>query len=269
MTAPATRRVNNGRSHYYYLDGQRAMGVTTAIKKGMPAPALIGWAAREVAEFVRDRRHILTELSDEELVDLCKGAPNRVRDSAARLGVGVHQLAHELASAPEGAVVEVPDLLRGRVDAYLRWWDDWRPEEVITERVVVNRKYRYMGTLDLMCHFPHTAPAMGNCLIDVKTNRSGPFGEAGLQLIAYGRSEATIEPVGRDFIEVPMRHIDTYLVLWLTPDSYEFFPFHVGDREFRQFLYALETARWIEERAQLVKGIPLGRPTRPHLEVVS
>ena len=257
MTAarPATRRINRGRSHEYVLDGVKCDGVTTLINGGVPKPALTQWAARAAAELVVQRRSILTELSDDEVIDLIKGAPFRDRDRAANRGTAVHGLAAKLGA---GEDVEVPPELVGHVDAYIDWLHRWQPEDVLVERVVINRRYRYMGTLDVICRLP----GMGRTLLDIKTNRSGPYGEAALQLVAYGRAE-TMLVEGRtpqDVTEGPMPAIDSYGVLWLTTDSWEFYPYDCGEREWRAFLYAAEVCRWVRERADVVKGTVLARP---------
>jgi len=95
--AEATRRVNQGRGHRYVLDGVKCDGVTTVIGAALAKPALVGWAARTVAELVAQRRSILTEMSDAELVDFLAGAPYRERDESANRGTEVHRLAAELA----------------------------------------------------------------------------------------------------------------------------------------------------------------------------
>ena len=268
--AAATRRVNQGRGHRYVLDGTRCDGVTTAINTALAKPALTGWAARMVAELVAARRSILSEMSDEEIVDFLAGAPFRERDEAANRGTEVHRLAAELA---QGREIEVPDLLVGRVDAYLDWFRRWEPTEIVVERTVVNRQYRFMGTFDLICRLE----GLGTTLIDLKTNRSGPFGEVALQLAAYGHGETMFaEDYASSAAEVPMPEIESYAVLWITPDSWELYPYDVGVREFRTFLYLLETARWVWERvgserkepSRAVRGEALARPMVPRLEVV-
>jgi len=253
VVRPTTRRINRGRNHEYVLDGVKCDGVTTLLNTGMPKPALVGWAARSVAEFVAGHRQVLTELSDDELVDLAKGVPYRDRDQAANRGTEVHRLAAELAS---GRDVEVPGELVGHVDAYLDFVKRWQPEIELVEATVINRRHRYMGTLDLVCSIPW-GDRGSRTLIDLKTNRTGPFGEVALQLVAYGRAEAYLDEHG---LEVPMPAIDSYCVLWLTGDSWELYRYDIGEREWKTFLFVAETARWIKQRAEVVRGEPLARP---------
>lgn len=250
--APPARRINRGRGHSYAIDGAPAVGVTTVIDKSIPKKALTGWAAREVSEFIIARRRLLADDSwtDEELLDLMKGAPFRERDKAANRGTEVHRLAEQLARGKE---VEVPDELVGHVDSYVAFLDQFRPTDALLERPVFNRTYRYGGTLDLLCSIEDLGH---RCLIDIKTNRSGPFGETALQLAAYGRSEFMVDVDG---LEVPMPEIDFFGVVWVRADGYDLYPYQVTDREWKQFLYCLQTAWWMDHRAEHVKGDALWR----------
>lgn len=246
------RRINRGRSHSYTLDGKPVLGVTTILNKAMPKPALVGWAAREVAEFVCSRRDILTQLSDEELVDLCKGAPFRERDKAANRGTEVHHLAEKLA---RGLDVDVPEELVGHVDSYIAFLEKFEPSEALLERPVFNRHYRYAGTLDLLCNVRGDLVGVdkefARSLLDIKTNRSGPFGEVALQMAAYGHAEVFVDENGQ---EHPMPEIDFYGVCWVRADGFDVYPFDVTEREWRQFQYCIQTAWWVENRMHVLKG---------------
>lgn len=250
-TNGSARRINRGRGHSYTLDGRPVLGVTTILNKAMPKPALVGWAAREVAEFVCSRRDILTQLSDEELVDLCKGAPFRERDKAANRGTEVHRLAEKLA---KGIEVDVPEELVGHVDSYIAFLEEFAPSDALLERPVFNRHYRYAGTLDLLCKI--TGAKLGlpvdsaRCLLDVKTNRSGPFGETALQMSAYGHAEVFVDPDGQ---EQPMPEIDWYGVVWVRADGYDVYPYDVTEREWKQFLFCAQTAWWVDQRMDHVR----------------
>jgi hypothetical protein len=262
---PQTRRVDRGRNHEYFLDGTKCDGVTTLLSGGVPKPALTAWAARSVAEFVASRRGILTELGDDELIDLCKGVPFRDRDKAANRGTEVHALAARLGAGEQN--VTVPEELLGPVDAYIAWEAAWSPTNVRTELTVINRRYRYMGTLDWLGELQD----LGTTLLDIKTSRSGIFAETGLQAIAYGSAESILNDDGS---EEPMPHVETYAALWLTPDDFQFYVLHVDERDFRAFLYAAQTARWIKERAgdraprPVVSGALIPPTTKATLSIV-
>lgn len=244
-SASRARRINRGRGHSYTLDGKPVQGVTTILSKALPKPALTAWAAREVAEFVAGRREILTRLTDQELVDLCKGAPFRERDKAANRGTEVHRLAEKLARGEE---VDVPDELMGHVDSYIGFLEHFQPTNVALERPCFNTEWGYGGTLDCLA----TIPALGGTgLIDVKTNRSGIFGETALQMCAYGRCEFYIAADGS---EAPMPELAFYAALWVRADGYDLYPMQVTEREWKTFQHLIHVAWWIDNRSQIVKG---------------
>jgi hypothetical protein len=244
---PATCRIDHDDGHEYLLDGCEVESVTTIPGKGLPKQGLTGWAAREVAVFAADNLHLLQDLRRDEAIDLCKGAPYRDRDRAANRGTEVHRVAEHLAAA--GA--QAPEEIAGHVEAYCTFRDHWQPQDEITERPVFSRRQQYAGTFDLWARLPE----LGRTLLDIKTNRSGPYGEVALQLVAYARADFMLGPGG----EEPLPPIDSYAVLWLRPDGYDLFRYEVTDREWEAFLHIREVAARLDERSRRVKGYPLRR----------
>jgi hypothetical protein len=134
------RRINTGWGHRYELDGRKVDGVTTLLKDGLPKPALVGWGIKSVAEYVADNLdsvYGMQPMGRNAIVQALKQAPYSQRDEAANRGTDVHALAEKLIHGEE---VEVPDALRGHVDAYVKYLDEWKPEPVIVERPVGHRK---------------------------------------------------------------------------------------------------------------------------------
>src|SRR5262245_10238569 len=125
--AAATRRVNRGSGHSYYLDGEPVDGVTRVVREGVPKRNLIGWAARSVAGYAVDHWADLGELSTSKRLRELEGAAWGERDAAAVRGTTVHLLAAQLT---EGAEVEVPDALVGHVDACLQFLDAYDVVEI-------------------------------------------------------------------------------------------------------------------------------------------
>lgn len=265
-TKPPTRIQKSGNGHSYFLDGDKVPGVTTILGNGIPKPALVGWAARTVAEYVTDRLVMKDELVDAaELLEalrrfnetsrypekwrvgeLNRGTLAKVlarvqyadRDAAANRGTEVHRLAEKLARGEE---ITVPEELTGHVDSYRRFLDDFDPTDAVLERVVINRRWRYMGRLDSIMTIDH--PALGRTLLDVKTSRSGPFEEVALQLAGYRFAETMLE---EDGTEVPMEQVDACAVVWVRADGYDVIPFKVDETTFRVFLYAKQVGEWLD-----------------------
>lgn len=247
------RRIQHGRNHTYRADGRAVEGVTSIISAGLPKPGLTGWAAREVAEFAADHLEMLADLQRDEIIDLLRGAPWRDRDRAANRGTEVHGLAQRLAA---GEDVDVPEELVGHVDSYLTWWDAYRPEGLLIERPCLNRTWRYAGTFDMIANLN----IVGRTLVDIKTNRSGPYGDTGLQLAAYGHAETYLDDAGD---EQPMPQIDAYGVLWLRADGFDYYPYDVGDREWKTFQYVSAVARWIADRSDYRAPNPVKQEAAP------
>ncbi len=266
--ANPTRRINRGRGHSYSLDGTKTPGVTTLLNGGIPKPALINWAGTTVAEYVINRLDLeldadgshfsadrliedLREMNDRKTkplkmsgdfptLDLAKvlsRTHDDDRDTAARRGTEVHRLAARLAAGEE---VEGPEELEAHVDSYLAFLEEWDPVDALVELVVINRSAGYMGSLDLLCTLPDP---WNRTLLDIKTSRSGIFGETALQVLAYGHAETYLDPEDLEN-ELPMEPIDSYGAIWVRADGYDVYRFDVEPIDFRVFRYAAEVARW-------------------------
>jgi hypothetical protein len=247
--APPTRRVSRGKGHSYFLDGDRALGVTTALGDGFPKPALIGWAANATRDYAVDHWDELAQVGPAERIKRLSKARYEDRDEAGNAGTQVHRLALQLAAGEE---VTPPEPLIGHVDSYLRFVEQWQPVEWLHEVVVINRRFRYMGTLDLITELGDGQ----TWLLDWKTARSGVFAENALQLAGYRNCETYI---GADGAEHPLPTVDACGVVWLRADGYDLIPVEAGPEEFRIFLYALGIARWRD--AESVVGEALDAPT--------
>jgi len=246
MAKPGTYRKEYPKGgHGYYMDGAKADGVTNIINKGTPKTGLINWAAGMAAEFAVDHPAAYVDLTRDEAVDLIAGAHNRNRDAAARRGTEVHRIAQRLMAGEE---VEVDDVIEGHVDSYIKFCEDWQPgADTLIERTVVNRKHGYMGTWDAV----GTLRGMpGPGLYDIKTTRSGIFGDIALQLAAYRYATSMLD--GR--LEVDMPEIHWCAALWVRADGYDLIPVTAGPDEFRAFLYVQQVAKFYDRCNDLVGG---------------
>ena len=91
-------------NHSYRLDGKPVPGVTTLLKGGIPAPALVYWSAKQVAEYVADNEdHVaqLRSMGRNPMVAALKSVPWETRDTAAVRGTDVHALAEQLVHGNE------------------------------------------------------------------------------------------------------------------------------------------------------------------------
>lgn len=249
-------------THHYLLDGKRADGVTTLLGKGLPKPALLPWGIKTVAEYAADHLDLLLQMQPmgrEAIVQALKQSPYTDRDKAAKRGTEVHKLAEHLIKGEE---VEVPEELAGHVESYLRFLDEWRPEPILVEPVLANRRWGYCGSADLLAKFPHMDQPVW---CDIKTTRSGIYGETALQLAAYRAAEAYLDSDGNEKSLADLG--ETAPVgygLWVRADGYDVIELPVDEQAFKVFTHVMYVAR----QTEVIKGWsgePLPTPAPLHL----
>lgn len=233
------KRINAGRGHRYTLDGRPVPGVTTLIKKGLPAPGLMYWSAKAVAEYVADADpgdlDALRRLGRTGMVAALKGVPWGQRDQAAVRGTEVHALAEQLV---HGREVDVPDHLAAHVESCLKFLDQWRVAPVMTETVVGSRAHKYGGSLDLIADLPDGRRA----LFDYKTGASGIWPETALQLAAYRHADIYVGLDGREHWLEDIGVSASYAV-HVRADGYDVIPVDTGEQVFAAFLDVARVAR--------------------------
>lgn len=234
-------QVSLNRKRYYQLaDGTKLPSVTTILSTALNKPALVGWAAKTVAEEAMANLPSLVKRSRTDyagaLKDL-KGSPYAQRDAAADAGTAAHKLAEAYIL---GQPYEVPDPdsdLGRTLGQFVKFLEDWRPEFEATEAVVANETIGYAGSLDAIAR----VPLLGNRLLvwDWKTSKSGPYPEWALQIAAYARAEHLWLPDGT---KIPMPAIEGAAVLRLRPD---FYAVHQVEADMDGLIAAFAAARHI------------------------
>lgn len=252
------RRVNRGKGHSYIDDetGQKVPGVTSFLDKGVPKPALINWSASATVDYAIDHWEALSALTPSARAKELLGARYAVKDAAANKGTKIHALASRLI---HGEAVTVPDGLEGYVESYVRFLDEWDVQPVLVEATVISHAHGYCGTLDLVADLldPDMPGERVRWLLDVKSNRSGIFGETALQLAGYRYSDAYID--GDIEAEVEMPTVDRTGAVWVRQNGYDLVPVEADEPQHRQFLYAQQMAGFVETSRDLV-GEPLAAP---------
>lgn len=240
MTTPRLQRRNYGRGHGYQIDGRKVPGVTT-ILNAMPKPALVGWAANTTAEAAVDRWDELAAMPPSQRLKELKDARWNVNRAATERGTKIHDLGEKVS---HGKPVEVPDELRGPVEAYARFLDRWEVEVLATEAPCANTEYLYAGTLDSIARIGRLGDA--TVMLDLKTGR-GVYDDTSLQLEGYARCDIW-QPDGKDS-EESMPEIEALYIAHILPDDVRLVPV-VDDRDvlWRQFLYLQQTQAWMKEK---------------------
>ncbi|MFC9892137.1 hypothetical protein ACFVMC_00445 [Nocardia sp. NPDC127579] len=249
------RRKSAGRSHYY-VDGAgtRMPGVTTILGAGVPKKALIDWAANATADYAVNNWETLGDLAVAARLNKLRKARYEERDAAANRGTQVHALAEQLV---RGDTVSVPEELRGHVESYVRFLDLFDAEPVLIEFVVASYRFGYAGTADLIADLVmpgETDPV--RWLLDIKTNRSGVYGETALQLAAYRHADVYLDADGA---EQPMIPVERAGVVHVRADGFSLVPVTADQAQLRTFRYVQQIAAFVDESPALI-GAPIDPP---------
>lgn len=243
-------RKNHGKSHSYYLDGQRLDGVTTLLGDGMRKKALEHWSANETAAYAVNNWDELSGLPVAARLEKLKKARFEVRDEAARRGTEIHALAEQLIG---GLEVDVPEEIRGHVESAVKFLDDWQIVPILTETSVWSEKGRYAGTLDGVVTSRRLPGRV--ILMDWKSNRSGIYGETALQLAAYAGADCYIDPTTGEDKPVAELGVTDHWAVWVRSDGYSVYPMERGDDVFRTFQYVATVARRTEGPARPLNAL--------------
>lgn len=253
--ARRVERVDTPKTHYYKIDGKRAVGVTTALN-ALPK-TLAPWAARTVATHVVENwdevAHMLATQGEQATINFLKRLPDQIRDDAGERGTDVHDIVFDLAA---GKPVDVPNELAPYVRGALMYLDDHQPDIVLAETVVASLTHRYCGTLDSI----QDVPRLGRVLVDWKTS-NGVYGNHALQLPGYRYAEVYLDGEGN---ELPMIPVEAAYILHIKPNDYDLLPVECGPEQFEDFVRILETYRRVvqSDKAKKLIGAPLPKPAK-------
>jgi hypothetical protein len=93
-------------------------------------------------------------------------------------------------------------------------------------------------------------------LMDLKTTRSGVFGETALQLAAYRYSDVWVI----DGEEIEPVEVDYCAAIHVRADGFELVPVEAGEQEHKDFLYAQRVSQFLARSRDLV-GPAIMAPT--------
>lgn len=271
-------RKNRGRNHWYVDEdtGIKVPGVTSIVGDGLPKPALINWSGDATADYALNNWDTLAAMPPADRLKAMKGGRYATRDEAANRGTQVHRLADRLI---RGEQVTVPAGLEGYVKSYVQFLDDFDVQPVHVEAVVYSETNAHVGTLDLIADLlfpdmpeyddlPRTPDGYVRSLIDIKTSRSGIFGDVAVQLAPYRHSEflITTDPETGDETVIDMPAVEWTGAVHVTADGYELRPVLAGPDQYRAFLYIQQVARFCDTSRDLV-GDPVVPPTTSRYEL--
>lgn len=175
MTTPALAQNVRGKGRHYAhpVTGNLLPSVTNVIGV-INKPALVGWAAKEVAQKAWELRRSLAEMGEADALQVLKGAPYRKSGRAAERGTTIHAYLEARLNGLEPQVIDgEAKRFQAGADA---WLAEWQPEMVATELTVFGDQYA--GTGDLWCRRDGRM-----CIVDFKTSKA-IYSEAALQIAA-------------------------------------------------------------------------------------
>jgi hypothetical protein len=261
---PPVTRVERGRYHYYTDgDGHRIPGVTTILNDGIPKPQLINWAANATAEGAVNDWDNLAQLPPAARLKALQGIRYDVTNKAKGKGTAVHKYAEQLVQGHE--VTGIPDELRPYTDNYVRFIDTFQLDPILVEVVIVNYRFGYAGTLDLVAEL--TSPLSSEreiFLLDIKTGERGIYPETAVQLSAYRYAEAYVDSAGD---EQPMIPVTGTGAIHVTADDAVLIPTVSGPEQLTTFRIAQKIAEYKKDDDGLILP-PLLHPTRSSAHVV-
>lgn len=244
------RRHNTAKGHYYKdAAGTRVKGVTTWRDQGVPKPALVEWSGNTTAEYAVDHWDELSEMKPAARLKKLQRARYEEKDRAKDRGTEVHAAAEKLLA---GQSVQVPEEIAGHVESYARFMEEFEVAPVHVEFSCVSYKWGYAGTADLCAWL--TIPNLGRTLLllDLKTSRSGIFGDTALQLAAYRHADVWVI----DDEEIEPLEVAHCAGIHVRGDGYDLLPVEAGQQEHKEFLYAMRIAMFQDRSRELV-GAPI------------
>lgn len=226
----------------------------SAVKNAWPK-YLTAWAAQEVATFAVDNLATVAKLERPAAIALLAKAHERSRDSAAGRGTAVHAILEakgEGTPTPTWAAVDAGEW----AEAAESLVTDLRPEWVLSEAVVINRRLGVGGTFDAVWRVNGAA-----YLVDFKTRKAGKHGaydDEGAQLGAYASGDYVIVERDGRAVRMPMPELAGAFVVSITPEGYRLFPVDIPT--------ATELFQDLRRFWQAKQHSPIGKPVVLHSE---
>jgi hypothetical protein len=252
---PPVQRIETAKGHYYKDgNGHRIPGVTTILGDGVPKPALINWAANATADYAVDHWDELAEMQPSERLSTLRGARYASMDKARKRGTEVHKYAERLVKGEQ--VQGIPDELRGHVEAYVRFLDKFEVDPILVEATVVNYRFGYAGTLDLVAELTDSDGERRIILLDAKTNEKGIWGETALQLGAYRYAEKYVDTNGTEQDMIPVTGCGAILI---SSEDAQLIPCTAGPEQFKEFRVAYLMRHIVNNGRDLI-----GAAVEPH-----
>lgn len=238
----------------YYRDpagGPDLISVTNVLSTSVHKPALVPWGAGLVADEVIADPVVVARRARTEPAALRKhlvAIPRLYTERAQNLGTRVHNRAQaEVLGVPYPADPEVEPYARQLARWFRLWRVDLLRDVEAVETTVLHRARGYAGTGDLWVWLRSGRYGRRQLwLVDYKTSARKPadtvYDEQPLQLAALRHAPEWLLP---DDTTEPAPRVHRTALLNLRPRSHRFIEVPSGRAQFRAFLGAVRTARYL------------------------
>lgn len=169
--------------HTYYIDKQKAGGVTSVFNYAVAKPGLTYWAVDQAIEVLQKRLKpgiVYDEIDLDEILREAKAAHRRRLDNSASMGTRIHNWAESFMKG-ENPPLPHNEVLKDAVVRIKDFYDNNNIKPVLVERPLVSLEYKIAGTPDLVCEFNGKLT-----ILDWKTG-SGIYSSNPRQLGAYAK----------------------------------------------------------------------------------
>lgn len=171
-----------GRAPRYLVNSEiRPKGVTTILGQTL-SKDLMAWAVSCAMECLEAKLPVITK---EDLADAAKEYERR-RDAGAGTGSEAHALVENFLKGEPVDLSNTSKEASKAYNAFIGWFEEFKPEVINVEEVVYSPQYQYAGTYDCMLRINNKV-----YLCDLKTTNAsrkapnGVYAEYFLQLGAY------------------------------------------------------------------------------------
>lgn len=246
MTSPVLAiNTPNGRHYKHPGNGKEVPSITNILDQ-KNKPALKYWAAKEAARYAASNLDVLSKMkTEQERVDLIKGAPFRSTGDSSKVGNQVHDWVDGFGKhyiATKGSRDWRPEDLKGAPLTARRMWNQflfldahYQFEWLHTETTVWSDKHEYAGTGDAILK-------IGNKIVfvDWKTS-NGVYPETSMQLAALAGADYALDEHGNEF-QLPKP--DMFAIGHIRPTFTRLSPVNNIPEAFKCFLALRQVFRW-------------------------
>ena len=141
------RTSDRARGRFYWWKEEPYISVTNANRNGFPAPALMYWAPRVVAEYVADNPKEVAKLGEQmdrsEFISLLKNKPWNQRDKAGDIGTAVHDLAEQYALTGNMDMAHLDPKIQAKARQFAAFMEQVQPE-IIAKRLFIKCRVGFL-----------------------------------------------------------------------------------------------------------------------------